>query len=75
MIPVDLPAAPFAAHLDPPDTTLVKSTRPATCAVCLQVVTASIVLPDDRAVCEFCTGIALRAMIDDAAGGKGPVRP
>jgi hypothetical protein len=52
----DLPASPFAAHLDPPDTTLIKSTRPATCAVCRQVVTASIVLPDDRAVCEFCGG-------------------
>jgi hypothetical protein len=70
-----LPASAFRASLEPPDVTLIKSTRPATCAVCRQDVTASIVLPDDRAVCEFCCGIALRAMIDDAAGGKGPVRP
>jgi hypothetical protein len=70
-----LPASAFRASLEPPDVTLIKSTRPATCAVCRQDVTASIVLPDDRAVCEFCCDIALRAMIDDAAGGKGPVRP
>ena len=63
----DLPASAFRASQDPPDVTLVKSTRPATCAVCRQDVTASIVLPDQRKVCEFCTGIALRAMIDDAA--------
>lgn len=52
---------------DDDDTTLVKSTRPATCAVCQSEVTASIVLPDDRAVCEPCTCVALRNMIDDAA--------
>jgi hypothetical protein len=70
-----LPDEPFAAPSTDGDTTLVKSTHPATCAVCRQVVTASIVLPDDRAVCQFCACIALRTMIDDAAGGKGPVRP
>jgi len=70
-----LPASAFRASLEPPDVTLIKSTRPATCAVCRQDVTASIVLPDDRACCEWCVCIALRAMIDDAAGGKGPVRP
>lgn len=63
----DLPASAFRASQDPPDVTLIKSTRPATCAVCRQDVTASIVLPDQRSVCEFCCGIALRAMIDDAA--------
>ena len=66
-----LPASVFRSTYDPPDTTLIKSTRPATCAVCQQVVTASIVLPDDRACCERCTGIALRNMIDDAAACRG----
>ena len=62
-----LPASVFRSTYDPPDTTLIKSTRPATCAVCRQDVTASIVLPDERACCERCTGIALRNMIDDAS--------
>ena len=67
----DLPASVFRSTYDPPDTTLVKSTRPATCAVCRQDVTASIVLPDEMACCERCTGIALRNMIDDAAALRG----
>lgn len=51
----------------PPDTTLVKSTRPATCAVCREVVTGSIELPTGEHVCGKCCCIALRNMIDDAA--------
>ena len=66
-IPLDLPASAFRSTYDPPDTTLIKSTRPATCAVCRQVVTASIVLPDERACCDRCTWVALVNMIDDAA--------
>lgn len=51
----------------PPDTTLVKSSRPATCAVCREVVTGSIELPTGEHVCGKCVCIALRNMIDDAA--------
>jgi len=63
----DLPASAFRASMDPPDVTLIKSTRPATCAVCLDTVTASIELPNGHAVCEVCVCIALNNMIDDAA--------
>ena len=62
----NLPASVFRSTYDPPDTTLIKSTRPATCAVCRHVVTASIVLPSEQAVCEFCAGVALRGIIADA---------
>lgn len=71
MVTTTLPSWPFRSTYDPPDTTLIKSTRPATCAVCRQVVTASIVLPSDEAVCDWCVGIALRNMIDDAAACRG----
>lgn len=60
---------------EPPDTTLVKSTRTATCAVCREVVTGSIELPTGEHVCGKCCCIALRNMIDDAAACRVAGKP
>lgn len=57
---------PSSAFVDDGDATLIKSTRVAVCAVCRNTVTASILLPDDRAVCQGCACIALNNMIADA---------